>query len=140
MNFYVSIFKNSRVGTVSRYGEAGSGPKGSVMTATFVIEGQEFMVLNGGPVFTFNPAISFFVDCASQKEVDFLWEKLSDGGEPGQCGWVKDRFGVSWQIVPAVLSELLGDPDPRIAQRVMETMLTMGKLDIARLMAARDKA
>lgn len=139
VEFYVSLFKNSRITNVSRYGDAGPGPKGQAMSITFELEGQGFMALNGGPVFTFNPAISLFVDCADQAEVDSLWNKLSEGGEPGQCGWIKDRFGLSWQIVPRILGELLGNPDPVIAQRVMAEMLTMGKLDIARLASARDK-
>jgi predicted 3-demethylubiquinone-9 3-methyltransferase (glyoxalase superfamily) len=136
MNFYVSIFKNSKVGKVVRYGEAGPGPKGSVMTATFELEGQPFTALNGGPHFKFNEAISFVVDCKSQAEVDELWEKLSAGGEPGQCGWLKDKFGLSWQIVPSVLMELLSDPDPEKSQRVMAAMLKMTKIEIATLKQA----
>ncbi len=136
MNFYVSIFKNSKVGKVVRYGEAGPGPKGSVMTATFELEGQPFTALNGGPHFKFNEAISFVVDCKSQAEVDELWEKLSAGGEPGQCGWLKDKFGLSWQIVPSVLMELLSDPDPEKSQRVMTAMLKMTKIEIATLKQA----
>jgi predicted 3-demethylubiquinone-9 3-methyltransferase (glyoxalase superfamily) len=128
--FYVSIFKNSKLGTVTRYGAAGPGRKGSVMSVTFRLEGQPFYALNGGPVFTFTPAISFFVDCKTQKEVDDLWRRLTRGGEPGQCGWLKDRFGVSWQIVPAGLGKLIRDP------AVMKEMLTMSKLDIERLRAA----
>jgi predicted 3-demethylubiquinone-9 3-methyltransferase (glyoxalase superfamily) len=120
MNFYTSIFKNSKVGNVTRYGEAGPGPKGSVMTATFELEGQEFMVLNGGPQYKFTEAVSFFVNCNSQEEVDTLWEKLSEGGEEGPCGWLKDKFGLSWQIIPTALGQMLNDPDPEKAQRVMQ--------------------
>jgi predicted 3-demethylubiquinone-9 3-methyltransferase (glyoxalase superfamily) len=136
MNFYVSIFKNSRVGNVTRYGEAGPGPKGSVMSATFQLDGQEFYALNGGPVFKFTPAISFFVNCETQAEIDELWERLSAGGEKSQCGWLKDKYGLSWQIVPSILGKLLGDRDPAKAKRVMEAMLQMHKLDIAKLKQA----
>jgi predicted 3-demethylubiquinone-9 3-methyltransferase (glyoxalase superfamily) len=115
---------------ITRYGEAGPGMKGTVMTARFLLEGQEFVALNGGPVFTFSPAISFVVNCETQEEVDRLWEKLSDGGEKQQCGWLKDKFGVSWQIVPRVLLEMLNDPDPVKSQRVLKAMLPMGKIDI----------
>ncbi|MDQ6887528.1 MAG: VOC family protein [Gemmatimonadota bacterium] len=133
MNFYVSIFKNSKIGRVSRYGEGGPGPKGSVMTATFQIEGQEFMALNGGPQYTFSPAISFFVSCETQAEVDELWEKLSAGGRKDRCGWLSDKFGVSWQIIPTALGRLLGDKDPQKSQRVMKAMLQMDKIDVERL-------
>src|ERR1700730_12918612 len=109
MSFYVSIFKNSKVGRVTRYGDAGPGPKGSVMTATFQLEGQEFYALNGGPVFSFTPAISFFVNCETQQEVDELWDKLCEGGKPNRCGWLQDKFGVSWQIIPKQLGDLLHD-------------------------------
>jgi predicted 3-demethylubiquinone-9 3-methyltransferase (glyoxalase superfamily) len=136
MNFYTSIFKSSKVGRVSRYGDAGPGPKGSVMSATFQIEGQEFMALNGGPLFQFTPAISFFVNCETQQEVDELWEKLSEGGEKQQCGWLKDKFGVSWQIIPSVLGQLLGDKNPEKSKRVMQAMLKMKKLDIEGLQRA----
>jgi predicted 3-demethylubiquinone-9 3-methyltransferase (glyoxalase superfamily) len=129
-NFYVSIFKNSKVGRISRYGEGGPGPKGSVMSVTFILDGEEFSALNGGPVFSFTPAISFFVDCKTQAEVDELWEKLSAGGEKGQCGWLKDKYGVSWQIVPSGLGELLGDKDPVKAKKAMQAMMQMTKLDI----------
>src|ERR1700692_1140448 len=112
MNFYVSIFKNSQVRSVTRYGEVGPGPKGSDMSATFQLDGQEFFALNGGPLFSFTPAISFFVNCETQEEVDALWEKLSEGGEKNRCGWLKDRYGLSWQIIPAILSALLHDKDP----------------------------
>jgi predicted 3-demethylubiquinone-9 3-methyltransferase (glyoxalase superfamily) len=119
MNFYVSTFKNSKVGSISRYGDAGPGPKGSVMTATFQLDGQEFIALNGGPQFKFTEAISFLVNCETQREIDELWAKLSAGGQEGRCGWLKDRYGLSWQIVPRVLSEMLGDKDPAKSRRVM---------------------
>ena len=138
MNFYTSIFKNSKIGSVTRMSDEVPGPKGKVVTATFQLAGQEFMALNGGPVpgFKFNESISFFVNCETQAEVDELWEKLSAGGEEGRCGWLKDKFGVSWQIVPTVLGELLGDKDPEKAQRVTHAMLQMKKLDIAVLKQA----
>jgi len=136
MNFYVSIFKNSKVGNVTRYGEAGPGPKGSVMSATFQLDGQEFYALNGGPVFKFTPAISFFVNCETQAEIDELWERLSAGGEKSQCGWLTDKYGLSWQIVPSILGKLLADRDPAKAKRVMEAMLQMHKLDILKLKQA----
>jgi len=123
MNFYVSIFKNSKVGRVTRYGEAGPEPKGTVMSATFQLEGQEFFALNGGPRFKFTEAISFFVSCETQEEVDQLWEKLSEGGRKDMCGWLKDKFGLSWQIIPTVLGQMLGDKDPAKSQRVMQAML-----------------
>jgi predicted 3-demethylubiquinone-9 3-methyltransferase (glyoxalase superfamily) len=132
MKFYASIFKNSKIGSVTRLSDEVPGPKGKVVTASFQLAGQEFMALNGGPVpgIKFNESISFFVNCETQAEVDELWEKLSAGGEEGQCGWLKDKFGVSWQIVPTVLGELLGDKDPAKAQRVTHAMLQMKKLDI----------
>jgi predicted 3-demethylubiquinone-9 3-methyltransferase (glyoxalase superfamily) len=136
MNFYTATFKNSKIGQVRRYGEAGPGPKGSVMTATFQIEGQEFMALNGGPHYKFTPAISFFVSCETQKEVDELWEKLSAGGEAMQCGWLKDKFGVAWQIIPKALGELLGDKDPKKSQRVMKAIMGMVKIDVEGLKRA----
>ncbi len=136
MNFYVSIFKNSRIISVSRYGEAGPGVPGTVMTGTFQLNGQDFMVLNGGPEYKFTEAISFFVNCATQAEVDELWDKLSAGGEPGPCGWLKDKYGVSWQIVPTLLSELLNDKDAAKSKRVMQAMLQMGKLDTQKLKQA----
>lgn len=138
--FYVSIFKNSKMGTVRRYGEAGPGPKGSVMAAEFQLEGQNFIALNGGPQFTFTPAISFFVNCDTQQEVDELWEKLSAGGRPDRCGWLQDKFGLSWQIIPTALGKLMGDPDPKKAGRVMQAMLQMNKLDIAGLQRAHAEA
>ena len=122
-NFYVSIFKNSKIVNVSRYGEAGPGPKGSAMTVVFQLDGQEFIALNGGPHFKFTEAISFSVDCKTQQEVDEYWEKLSAGGKPGQCGWLKDKYGLSWQIVPSILGQLLGDKDPQKSKRAMEAML-----------------
>jgi len=136
MKFYTSIFKNSKVGLVSRYGAAGPGPKGTVMSATFKLEGQEFMALNGGPLFKFSPAISLYVTCKTQKEVDQLWAKLSAGGKPERCGWLTDKFGLSWQIIPSVLGKLLHDKDPNKSQRVMKAMLQMGKLDIQGLKRA----
>ena len=138
-NFYVSIFKNSKIGSIRRYGDAGPGPKGSVMTITFQIEGQDFVALNGGPVFKFTPAISFFVDCQTQEEVDQLWAKLSEGGRTDQCGWLQDKFGVSWQMIPNVLMKLMGDPDPVKAARVMKAMLQMNKIDIQRLQQAYEE-
>ena len=139
MNFYVSIFKNSKVGRITRYGEAGPGPKDTVMSATFQLEGQEFFALNGGPQFTFTPAISFFVNCETQQEVDELWEKLSAGGRKDRCGWLQDKYGLSWQIVPSVLGKLLGDKDAVKAKRVMQAMLQMDKLDIKGLQEAYDR-
>jgi predicted 3-demethylubiquinone-9 3-methyltransferase (glyoxalase superfamily) len=137
MNFYVSIFKNSKVGSVTRYGDAGPGPKGTVMSATFQLDGQDFFALNGGPLFKFTEAISFFVNCETQAEVDELWEKLTaDGGSPQRCGWLKDKYGLSWQIIPKALGEMLGDKDPQKSQRVMQAMLKMNKIDIQRLKEA----
>jgi len=133
MNFYTSVFKNAKVGNISRYGEAGPGPAGSVLTASFELEGLEFTALNGGPHFKFNEAISFHVACESQDEVDYFWDRLGAGGQMQQCGWLKDKFGVSWQIVPTALPRLLGNPDRAKANRVMQTMLQMKKLDIAAL-------
>ena len=129
-NFYIGIFKNSRINNISRYGEAGPGHKGSVMTVSFELEGQEFTALNGGPQFKFTEAISFYVKCKSQDEVDYFWERLTEGGEEQPCGWLKDRFGVSWQIVPTVLVDMLDDPDPEKSKRVTEAMLKMKKIDI----------
>ncbi len=138
MNYYVSIFKNSKVGRVTRYGDAGPGPKGSVMSATFQLEGQEFFALNGGPQFTFTPAISFFVNCETQQEVDELWEKLSEGGRKDRCGWLQDKYGLSWQIIPSALGRMLQDKDPAKANRVMQAMLQMDKINIERLQQAYD--
>jgi predicted 3-demethylubiquinone-9 3-methyltransferase (glyoxalase superfamily) len=134
--FYVSIFKNSKIVTTTRYGDAGPGPKGSVMTVVFQLDGQEFIALNGGQQFKFTEAVSFSVNCANQNEVDDFWQKLSAGGEAGPCGWLKDKFGLSWQINPAILGKLLSDPDPKKARRVMEAMLKMKKIDIAELQKA----
>jgi predicted 3-demethylubiquinone-9 3-methyltransferase (glyoxalase superfamily) len=139
MSFYTSIFKNSKAGTVTRYGEAGPGPKGSVLTASFELEGLEFTALNGGPHFKFNEAISFHVSCESQEEVDYFWSKLSEGGQPSRCGWLKDRYGVSWQIVPSVLPKLLQDKNAGKSNSVMQAMLKMDKLDIERLKQAHDQ-
>lgn len=139
MNFYVSIFKNSKIKTIHRYGEAGPGPKGTVMSGAFELNGQEFMALNGGPQFTFTPAISLFVNCETQAEVDELWEKLSAGGEKSRCGWLRDKFGLSWQIIPTALGKMLGDPDRAKANRVMQAMLQMNKIDIRRLQEAYDQ-
>ena len=135
-NFYVSIFKNSKIGKISRYGEGGPGPKGSVMGVTFQLEGQEFFALNGGPHFKFTPAISLFVNCETQEEVDELWAELSAGGRADRCGWLQDKYGLSWQIIPKVLGELLGNKDPQIAQRAMQAMLKMSKIDIRALQQA----
>jgi predicted 3-demethylubiquinone-9 3-methyltransferase (glyoxalase superfamily) len=140
MNFYVSIFKNSKIVSVSRYGEAGPGPSGTVLTGTFQLDGQEFMALNGGPEFKFTEAISLFVSCETQEEVDYFWERLSEGGEESQCGWLKDKFGLSWQIVPTALGELLGDKDPQKAGRVMQAMLQMKKINIKTLQAAYEQS
>lgn len=129
-NFYVSIFKNSKLGAIRRYAEAGPGPKGSVMSAEFQLEGQDFIALNGGPQFKFSPAISFFVNCETQEEVDELWEKLSAGGRKDRCGWLQDKFGVSWQVIPAALGKLMSDPDPEKSKRVIQAMLQMDKIDI----------
>ena len=136
MNFYTSIFKDSKIGSITRYGDAGPGPKGTVMSATFQLNGQDFMALNGGPHYTFTPAISFFVGCETQEEVDELWEKLSEGGAKLQCGWLTDKFGLTWQIIPSVLVEMLGDKDAAKAQRVMQAMLQMDKIDIKALKQA----
>jgi predicted 3-demethylubiquinone-9 3-methyltransferase (glyoxalase superfamily) len=131
VNFYISIFKNSKIGTIRRYGDAGPGPKGSVMIVTFQLEGQEFTALNGGPHFSFTPAISLLVNCETQAEVDELWKKLSAGGKKDRCGWLTDKYGLSWQIVPTKLTQLMGDPDAKKATRVMQAMLQMDKLDIS---------
>jgi predicted 3-demethylubiquinone-9 3-methyltransferase (glyoxalase superfamily) len=140
VNLYISVFKNSKIESVSRYGGEGSGPKGAMMSASFQIQGQEFMAFNGGPHFTFSDGISLFVNCETQEEVDALWEKLSEGGEKGQCGWLKDRFGISWQIIPSALGQMLGDKDPKKSQNVMQAMLQMTKIDIAELRRAYEKA
>ena len=138
-NFYVSIFKNSKLTSVDRYGEGSHGPKGSVMSVTFQLEGQDFYALNGGPHFKLTPAFSFFVSCETQQEVDDLWEKLAEGGEILQCGWLTDRFGVTWQIIPRILGELLHGKDPKKAASAMKAMMQMKKLDIAKLKQAYDQ-
>jgi predicted 3-demethylubiquinone-9 3-methyltransferase (glyoxalase superfamily) len=129
-SFYVSLFPNSRVKGVTRYGEAGPGEPGSVMTVDFELQGQPFVALNGGPEFKFTEAISFLINCETQSEVDELWEKLSEGGEKGPCGWLRDRYGISWQVVPVLLEQLIRDPDPEKSQRVMRAMMEMGKIEI----------
>jgi predicted 3-demethylubiquinone-9 3-methyltransferase (glyoxalase superfamily) len=139
VNLYVSVFKNSKILDVSRYGEGAPVPAGTVMSVSFMLEGQEFMALNGGPHFTFSDGISLFVSCETQDEVDVLWEKLSAGGEKGPCGWLKDKFGVSWQIIPTALGQMLGDKDPQKAQNVMQAMLQMTKIDIAALRRAYEQ-
>ena len=136
VDFYSSIFKNSSIGDFARYGDDGHGVPGSVMTIKFELEGQEFMALNGGPEFKFTPAISLYVNCETQAEVDELWEKLSEGGEKGQCGWLEDRYGISWQIVPVIIGELMQDEDSEKRQRVMNAILQMKKLDIEKLKQA----
>jgi predicted 3-demethylubiquinone-9 3-methyltransferase (glyoxalase superfamily) len=141
MNLYVSLFKNSKVLNVTRYGDAGPGPKGQVMTGTFQLEGQQFMALNGGPLFPFTEAISLFVSCETQEEVDTLWAKLTaNGGKESECGWLKDKFGVSWQIVPTAFMKLMGDKNPKKSQAVMQALLKMKKIDIKGLQAAYDVA
>ncbi|MDQ1389852.1 MAG: hypothetical protein QOF56_3306 [Acidobacteriaceae bacterium] len=137
-NFYVSVFKESKLVNVARYGDAGPGPKGTAMSATFDLAGQRFIALNGGPQFKFSEAISFLINCETQQEVDELWEKLSAGGEKSRCGWLKDKYGLSWQVIPKVLGEMLQDKDPKKSQRVMQAMLQMTKIDIARLKQAYD--
>ena len=135
-NFYVSVFKNSKLLKVARYGDAGPGPKGTVMTAEFELDGQEFVALNGGPRFKFTEAISFVVNCETQEEVDYYWERLSEGGEKSHCGWLKDKFGLSWQVTPTILGKLMEDKDQEKANRVMKKMLQMDKLDIEPLQRA----
>lgn len=143
-NFYVSVFKNAKITSTARYDENGakvSGrPAGSVMTIGFELDGQPFTALNGGPIFQFSQAISFVIDCHSQEEVDWFWEKLGDGGEYQPCGWLKDKFGIAWQVVPAMMAQLMGGPDPKKSEAVMKAMLQMGKLDIALLQKAYDEA
>jgi len=135
-NFYVSVFKNSKIGSIARYSDAGPGPKGSVMTVSFELEGQPFIALNGGPLYTFSPAISFFVDCKTQQEVDELWDELTAGGGEVECGWLRDKYGLSWQIIPTALIELMQDKDPVKSQRVFKAMLQMTKIDIEGLQRA----
>jgi len=139
-NFYTSIFRNSKVRGVTRYSDAGPGPKGSVMTVNFELEGQEFTALNGGPAFTFTEAVSFVVNCDTQQDVDYYWEKLTAGGQESQCGWLKDKYGLSWQIVPKALPRLLQQTDPKKAQRVVQALLQMKKLDIGALERAAQDA
>jgi predicted 3-demethylubiquinone-9 3-methyltransferase (glyoxalase superfamily) len=139
VNFYISIFRNSKILSMNRYGEGGPLPAGTVISANFVLEGQEFIALNGGPHFTFSDGISLYVNCETQQEVDELWDKLVMGGAPGQCGWLKDKFGVSWQIIPTALGQLLGDPDPQKSQQVMQAMLKMTKIDVAALRRAYEQ-
>jgi len=136
MNFYASIFKNAKFDIISRWGDNGMAPKGSVMSATFELEGQKFMALNGGPMFSFTEAISFFINCDTQEEVDMFWEKLSEGGAKSRCGWLKDKFGLSWQVIPKALGELLGSKDPATSKRVMQAMMQMDKIIIADLQKA----
>jgi len=138
MNFYVSIFKNSKILSVNRYGKGAPLPEGTVLTASFELDGQRFVALNGGPMYKFSPAISFVVDCDTQDEVDYYWEKLGKDGKYNQCAWLDDKFGVTWQIVPRQLGQLLSDPDPARAGRVMQAMMQMGKIDIAGLQHAAD--
>jgi predicted 3-demethylubiquinone-9 3-methyltransferase (glyoxalase superfamily) len=138
-NFYVSVFKNSEILEVSRSGEGGPGPAGQAFVVNFNLDGQEFKALNGGPMFKFTEAVSFMIDCADQAEVDYYWDKLTEGGEESQCGWLKDRFGLSWQVTPTNLGDLIGGPDPVKANRAMQAMLKMTKLDIATLQAAYDQ-
>jgi len=138
--FYVSVFPNSEITNVTYYGEAGPRAAGTVLTVDFVLDGQQYTAINGGPEFTFDEAISLLINCADQAEVDYYWTTLSDGGEESQCGWLKDRFGLSWQVVPAGMEELLGDPDDERGQRAMKAMLGMKKLDLAALQAAADGA
>jgi predicted 3-demethylubiquinone-9 3-methyltransferase (glyoxalase superfamily) len=139
-NFYTSVFPNSKIVEITRYGSAGPRPEGTVMTVAFELDGQPFLALNGGPEFTFNEAISFQVSCETQEEVDAYWSRLSEGGEEGPCGWLKDRYGLSWQIVPNALPRLLGDPDPETSQRVMAAMLKMKKIDVGELERAAAQA
>jgi len=137
--FYTSIFKNSKIVSISRYGEAGPGPKGTAMSVSFLLDGQEFNALNGGPDYTFTPAISFFVSCKTQEEVDDFWQKLSRGGKKLQCGWLTDKYGVTWQIVPDALGKMLGDKNPKKSSNVVRAMLKMRKLDIKKLKQAYDR-
>jgi len=140
MEFYISVFKDGRVLNKTYYGEAGPGKKGELMTAGFLLHGQEYRVLNGGPLYQFTPAISFVVNCQTQEEVDELWEKLTAAGEKSRCGWLKDKYGLSWQIIPVRLGELLGDKDPAKSGKVMQAMLQMDKIDIHVLQQAYDRA
>ncbi|SCL33703.1 Glyoxalase superfamily enzyme, possibly 3-demethylubiquinone-9 3-methyltransferase [Micromonospora rhizosphaerae] len=137
-NFYISVFDNSRIVNVTRYTEAGPRPAGMVMTVEFELAGQRFVGINGGPEFTFTEAVSFQINCETQDEIDYYWERLSEGGQEGPCGWLKDRYGLSWQVVPTGMEEMLNDPDPERARRAMQAMLGMGKIDIAALRSAAD--
>lgn len=139
-NFYTGIFENSRISEVTRYGAAGPRPEGTVMTVSFELDGRSFVALNGGPEFTFTEAVSLQVDCETQHEVDYFWSKLADGGEEGPCGWLKDKYGLSWQIIPTALGKLVSDPDAQKAQRAMQAMLGMGKIDIQALQHAADQS
>jgi len=138
-DFYVSVFPNSQITNVSYYGGVGPGPAGTVLTVDFVLDGQDYTAINGGPQFIFSEAISLLINCADQDEVDYYWTKLSEGGEEGQCGWLKDRYGLSWQVIPAGMGEILGDPDEGRAQRAMKAMLATNKLDLTALRAAADQ-
>jgi predicted 3-demethylubiquinone-9 3-methyltransferase (glyoxalase superfamily) len=138
--FYVSVFPNSTISSVSHYGDSGPREAGTVLTVDFVLDGLQFTAINGGPEFTFSEAISMLIDCADQDEVDYYWSRLLEGGEPSQCGWLRDRYGLSWQVIPAELGELIGDPDPQRAQRAMTAMLGQVKIDIAAIRAAADAA
>ncbi len=140
VNLYVSVFKKSKIVRIARYGDAGPGPKGTVMSATFQLEGQEFYALNGGPQYKFTPAISLFVSCETQEEVDELWDRLSAGGHKDKCGWLQDKFGLSWQIIPSVLGKMLADKDPKKSQSVMRAMLQMDKIDVKKLKQAYEQA
>ncbi|MBS1529424.1 MAG: VOC family protein [Bacteroidetes bacterium] len=140
MNFYISIFKDSKVNRVSRYGEAGPGTPGTVMSVEFSLSGTNFYALNGGPLFQFSPATSFFIHCETQEEVDHYWNKLGEGGKPNQCGWLDDKFGVTWQVVPNALGRYLNDPDRKKAKNVMQAMMKMTKLDIGKLQEAYEQA
>ena len=137
--FYTSIFRNSKIKDISRYGDIGPGPKGTVMVVSFEIDGQPFTALNGGPQFKFTEAVSFVVNCEGQEEVDYYWDRLVEGGAPQQCGWLKDRFGLSWQVVPTAAIEMLSDPDPVMSQRVMQAVMKMVKLDIGQLRKAYEQ-
>jgi predicted 3-demethylubiquinone-9 3-methyltransferase (glyoxalase superfamily) len=136
--FYTSVFENSRIVNVTRYTEAGPRPAGTVMTVEFELDGQRFVAINGGPQFTFDEAVSFEIDCETQDEIDYYWDRLSDGGKEGPCGWLKDKYGLSWQVVPTGMEELFADPDPERARRAMQAVLGMSKLDIATLRSAAD--
>jgi predicted 3-demethylubiquinone-9 3-methyltransferase (glyoxalase superfamily) len=140
VNFYTSVVKNSRILSATRFGDSGPGPKGGLVAASFLLDGQEFLALNGGPSFTHTVGMSIVIKCETQTEIDELWSRLSDGGQPGQCGWLTDRFGVSWQVVPRALPQLLGDPNPKKATAAMQAMLQMRKLDMAALQRAADAA